>query len=97
MESLAELGIDITGAHSKPVADNVIGGVDFVVVLGTEAKREPREGTRFEFWETDEPPERGTESMEWDAPCSRRHQASHRTAAQRFYRPGLTPIGQATG
>jgi arsenate-mycothiol transferase len=35
-----------------------------VVVLGTEAKLEPREGTRFELWETDEPSERGIEGME---------------------------------
>jgi arsenate-mycothiol transferase len=32
--------------------------------LGTEAKLEPRDGTRFELWETDEPSERGIEGME---------------------------------
>jgi len=64
VESLAELGIDITGEYPKPVAENVIQGVDVVVVLGTEAKLEPREGTRFELWETDEPSERGIEGME---------------------------------
>ena len=38
--------------------------VDAVIVLGTEAKLEPRDGTRFEVWETDEPSERGIEGME---------------------------------
>ncbi|MDQ0868216.1 arsenate-mycothiol transferase [Arthrobacter sp. V1I9] len=64
VESLAELGIDITGEHPKPVTDEVLDRVDAVIVLGTEAKVEPREGTRFEVWETDEPSERGIEGME---------------------------------
>lgn len=38
--------------------------MDAVIVLGTEAKLEPREGKRFEVWETDEPSERGIEGME---------------------------------
>ncbi|WP_104138184.1 low molecular weight phosphatase family protein [Arthrobacter sp. ZGTC131] len=64
VESLAEVGIDITGEHPKPVTDEVLNAVDVVVVLGTEAKLEPRDGTRFEVWETDEPSERGIEGME---------------------------------
>ncbi|MBT2595005.1 low molecular weight phosphatase family protein [Arthrobacter sp. ISL-72] len=64
VESLTELGIDVTGEHPKPVTDDVIDAVDVVVVLGTEAKLEPRDGTRFELWETDEPSERGIEGME---------------------------------
>jgi arsenate-mycothiol transferase len=64
VESLTELGIDITGEHPKPVADNVLRAVDAVIVLGTEAKLQPHEGTRFEVWETDEPSERGIEGME---------------------------------
>jgi len=64
VESLAELGIDITGEHPKPVTDEVLAAVDAVIVLGTEAKLEPREGTRFEVWQTDEPSERGIEGME---------------------------------
>ena len=63
VESLTELGIDITGEHPKPVADEVLDAVDVVIVLGTEAKVEPHEGTRFEVWETDEPSERGIEGM----------------------------------
>ena len=64
VESLAELGIDIGGEHPKPVTDEVLDTVDAVIVLGTEAKLEPREGTRFEIWETDEPSTRGIEGME---------------------------------
>ncbi|UKA56652.1 low molecular weight phosphatase family protein (plasmid) [Arthrobacter sp. FW305-BF8] len=64
VESLTELGIDVTGEYPKPVTDEVLNTVDAVVVLGTEAKLEPREGVRFEVWETDEPSERGIEGME---------------------------------
>lgn len=64
VDSLTELGIDITGEHPKPVTDEVLDSVDAVIVLGTEAKLEPREGMRFETWETDEPSERGIEGME---------------------------------
>ena len=64
VDSLTELGIDITGEHPKPVTDEVLDSVDAVIVLGTEAKLEPIEGTRFEVWEPDEPSERGIEGME---------------------------------
>jgi arsenate-mycothiol transferase len=64
VESLTELGIDITDEHPKPVTHEVLDTVDVVIVLGTEAKVEPHDGTRFEVWETDEPSERGIEGME---------------------------------
>ena len=64
VESLTELGIDISGEHPKPVTEDVLDAVDAVIVLGTEAKLEPRDGTRFEVWETDEPSERGIEGMD---------------------------------
>jgi arsenate-mycothiol transferase len=64
VESLTELGIDITGEHPKPVTEDVLAAVDTVIVLGNEAKLVPQEGTRFEVWETDEPSERGIEGME---------------------------------
>ncbi|CAH0326811.1 Arsenate-mycothiol transferase ArsC1 [Microbacterium sp. Bi128] len=32
--------------------------------MGNQAKVEPREGQRLEFWDTDEPSERGIEGME---------------------------------
>lgn len=64
VESLDELGIDITGEHPKPVTDDVLDAVDAVIILGTEARLEPRVGTRFEVWETDEPSDRGIEGMD---------------------------------
>lgn len=64
VESLTELGIDIAGEHPKPVTEEVLDTVDAVIILGTEAKLEPHEGTRFEVWETDEPSERGIKGME---------------------------------
>jgi arsenate-mycothiol transferase len=64
VESLSELGIDITGEHPRPVTDDVLDAVDAVIILGSEAKLEPHEGTRFEVWDTDEPSERGIEGME---------------------------------
>ncbi|GAA4044285.1 low molecular weight phosphatase family protein [Arthrobacter methylotrophus] len=64
VDSLAELGIDITGEHPKPVTDEVLDAVDVVIVLGNEAKVEAPEGKRLEVWDTDEPSERGIEGME---------------------------------
>jgi arsenate-mycothiol transferase len=64
VESLTELGIDVAGEYPKPVTDEVLDTVDAVIVLGTEARLEAREGKRFEVWETDEPSERGIEGME---------------------------------
>lgn len=64
VESLAELGIDISAEHPKAVAEDVLEAADVVVVLGTEAKLEQRGTARFETWETDEPSARGIEGME---------------------------------
>lgn len=64
VESLTELGIDITGEHPKPVSDEVLDAVDVVIVLGNEAKVDAPEGKRLEVWDTDEPSERGIEGME---------------------------------
>ena len=44
--------------------NQLAAGAVTVHSAGTEAKLEPREGTRFEFWETDEPSLRGIEGME---------------------------------
>lgn len=64
VESLVELGIDITGEYPKPVTDEVLDAVDAVIVLGTEAKLDAPAGKRFEIWETDEPSTRGIRGME---------------------------------
>jgi len=64
VDSLTELGIDVTGEYPKPVTDEVLNLVDAVIVLGTEAKLDAPAGKRFEIWETDEPSTRGIEGME---------------------------------
>ncbi|PTT70689.1 arsenate-mycothiol transferase ArsC [Arthrobacter sp. HMWF013] len=64
VESLSELGIDITGEHPKPVTEEVLDAVDVVIVLGNEAKVEAPGGKRLEVWDTDEPSERGIEGMD---------------------------------
>ena len=64
VESLTELGIDITGEHPKPVTGEILDAVDVVIVLGNEAKVDAPEGKRLEIWDTDEPSERGIEGME---------------------------------
>lgn len=64
VESLQEIGVNVAGEYPKSVADDVLDSVDAVIVLGTEAKLDPRPGQRFEVWETDEPSQRGIEGME---------------------------------
>ncbi|OFI39226.1 phosphatase [Arthrobacter sp. SW1] len=64
VESLAELGIDISGEQPRGVTDEDLAAADVVVVLGTEAKLEPKGPARFETWVTDEPSARGIEGME---------------------------------
>ncbi|NKR13621.1 phosphatase [Arthrobacter sp. D2] len=64
VDSLTELGIDVTGEYPKPVTDEVLNLVDAVIVLGTEAKLDASAGKRFEIWETDEPSTGGIEGME---------------------------------
>ena len=52
VDALAELGIDITGEHPKPVTGAVLDAVDVVIVLGNEAKVQAPEGKRLEVWDT---------------------------------------------
>ena len=62
--SLAEVGVDITGAKPKAITQGDVRAADVVVTLGREAHVPPVPGTRFEDWDTDEPSERGIEGME---------------------------------
>jgi arsenate-mycothiol transferase len=64
VESLLEVGIDITAERPKAITDEMVRSADVVVTLGREAEVEPVEGTRFENWDTDEPSERGIEGIE---------------------------------
>jgi arsenate-mycothiol transferase len=63
-QSLAEVGVDITGQSPKLIDPQVVRDVDVVVTLGREARVEPVPGTRFENWDTDEPSERGIDGIE---------------------------------
>jgi hypothetical protein len=42
----------------------LVRDVDVVVTLGREARVDPVPGTRFEYWDTDEPSERGIDGIE---------------------------------
>ncbi|WP_309225651.1 low molecular weight phosphatase family protein [Quadrisphaera sp. INWT6] len=64
VESLAEIGVDISTARTHQLTADDVRAADLVVVLGGEARVEPAEGTPVEVWETDEPSTRGIEGME---------------------------------
>jgi arsenate-mycothiol transferase len=64
VESLAEVGVDISGERTQQLTNDLVRAADLVVVLGGEAKVEPVDGTPVEVWETDEPSTRGIEGME---------------------------------
>ena len=63
-ESLQEVGVDIGDQRPRQLTDEMIAGVDRVVVLGRDAQVESIGGTPVEVWETDEPSERGIDGIE---------------------------------
>ncbi|MEJ7650806.1 MAG: low molecular weight phosphatase family protein [Nakamurella sp.] len=63
VESLQELGIDISDQHTRRLTDDLVAAADLVVVLGRDAQVAPVDGTPVEVWDTDEPSERGIEGM----------------------------------
>ncbi len=64
VESLAELGIDISAEHTKPITVDMLANVGLIITLGGEAAVEPVPGIEIRNWDTDEPSERGIEGME---------------------------------
>jgi len=64
VQSLHEVGIDLSDQHPQQLTDEMIRAADLVVVLGTEAHVESVDGTPVEVWETDEPSTRGIEGAE---------------------------------
>jgi arsenate-mycothiol transferase len=64
VESLVEIGVDISAGTPKPVTPELIAAADVVVVLGRDATVEPVDGTPVITWDTDEPSLRGIEGME---------------------------------
>ncbi|CAM3782261.1 arsenate-mycothiol transferase ArsC [Tsukamurella ocularis] len=63
-ESLAEVGVDITGEIPTPIDPELLARVDLVVTLGREAVVDPPAGVMLVNWDTDEPSERGIEGIE---------------------------------
>jgi arsenate-mycothiol transferase len=63
-ESLAEVGVDISGNSPKPITEEMVRAADVVVTLGREAHVDEVPGTAFENWDTDEPSERGIDGIE---------------------------------
>lgn len=64
IQSLAEVGIDISQGDPKPVTADALAAADIVITLGREATVEVPDGTELENWDTDEPSERGIEGIE---------------------------------
>lgn len=61
---LLEVGVDITDQVPKQLTDELISGFDRVIVLGREAQVQPVDDTLVEYWDTDEPSERGIGGIE---------------------------------
>ena len=64
VESLAEVGVDISSQRTQQVTDDLVRAADLVVVLGGDASVDPVDGTPVEVWTIDEPSSRGIEGME---------------------------------
>jgi arsenate-mycothiol transferase len=64
VQSLQEVGIDITGESPKPIDAELLRWADVVVTLGREAHVDPVPGPRLENWDTDEPSLRGIDGIE---------------------------------
>ncbi|WP_427018261.1 low molecular weight phosphatase family protein [Pseudarthrobacter sp. P1] len=64
VQSLAELGIDISTEHTKPITADMLADVSLIITLGKEAVVDPVPGIESRNWDTDEPSERGIGGME---------------------------------
>ncbi len=63
-QALLEVGVDITDQTPKQLTDDLIATADRVIVLGRDAQVHPIDGTPVEYWDTDEPSERGIDGIE---------------------------------
>ena len=61
---MLEIGVDITDQAPKQLTDELIRRSDRVIVLGREAQVQPVDDTLVEYWDTDEPSERGIDGIE---------------------------------
>jgi arsenate-mycothiol transferase len=63
-ETLLEVGVDISDQTPKQLTDDLIAAADRVIVLGRDARVQTADGTPVEYWDTDEPSERGIDGIE---------------------------------
>ena len=63
VESLAEVGVDISDQQPQQLTPELQRAADVVVTVG-EANVEPLPGPTYETWEVDEPSLRGVDGME---------------------------------
>ncbi len=63
-ETLLEVGVDISDQTPKQLTAELIHSADRVIVLGRDAQVQPDDGTTVEYWDTDEPSERGIDGIE---------------------------------
>jgi arsenate-mycothiol transferase len=56
VQSLDEVGIDVSAEATKLLEPQIVREVDAVVTHGREAHVDPVPGTQFENWDTGEPP-----------------------------------------
>lgn len=66
VESIAEVGADMSAGRPKGIDPELLARVNRAVILGSDAQVEMPEGARgtLERWVTDEPSARGIEGME---------------------------------
>ncbi|MEV6325629.1 low molecular weight phosphatase family protein [Nocardia sp. NPDC051787] len=64
VQSLREVGVDLSQERPKPIDPRLLRAVDLVVTLGRDAHVEPVAGVRIVNWDTDEPSERGIDGIE---------------------------------
>ena len=64
--AVAELGATMDGEYPKAITDDVFMNVDRIVILGNEAKLDPREGMkgRIDTWLTPEPGSEVSDKLE---------------------------------
>ena len=61
---LLEVGVDITDETPKQITQGLIAGADRVIVLGREAQVRTVDGTPVDYWDTDEPSDRGIDGID---------------------------------
>ena len=60
VEAMAELGVDLSEAFPKPLADEVVRAADVVITMGCGDACPIYPGKRYEDWELDDPAEAKT-------------------------------------